>query len=58
MVDFACQENKDEAILEDRDTLTPADGIQYEDFISIFQGIIQFIGVNPLVIDAEQDLRS
>jgi hypothetical protein len=58
MVDFACQENKDEAILEDRDTLTPADGKQYEDFISIFQSIIQFIGVNPLVIDAEQDLRS
>jgi hypothetical protein len=58
MVDFACQENKDEATLEDRDILTPADGIQYEDFIAIFQGITQFIGMNPLVTDAEQDLRS
>jgi hypothetical protein len=57
MVDLASQENKDEAILEDRDTLTSADGEQYEDFIPIFQGIIQFIGVNPPVIDAEQDLR-
>jgi hypothetical protein len=53
MVGLACQENRDEAILEDRDTLTSADGKQYEDFIPIFQVIIQFIGVNPLVIDAE-----
>jgi hypothetical protein len=44
-----------EAMPADRDTLSPTDGNRYEELIPIFQGIIQFTGMNSLVIDEEHD---